>query len=208
MADETLSGGTAFRCRLAENWVLLDDVTEFTVHSNANWGETLVTSWLNKGIGGQMPARGDYFDGEAGSIKHFDTDKLAAYSCKNNSPSQGGDIYVADRVVTYETPRCLSQSPTDDAKDQYRMQTRDGHGEFILTFRLEQSLLWQFEGGGAIFDLGQALELRGSRLGEPEPIEEDRGCTGQHIHGNHPCTGAPDPEPSKCGHGIVTPLGS
>lgn len=190
-----------------DNLVVLDDVTTFTVHSNANWGETLVTQWLNKGIGGQMPAQSDYFDGEAGSIKHFDAAKLAAYSCKNNTPSQGADIYVADRVASYETPRCLTQAPANDAKDAYRVQTRDGRTEFILTFRLEQSFLWQFENGGAIFDLGQALELRGSFLSDPEPIEGDRGCAGKHIHGAHPCTGAPDPEPMKCGHGIVSQLG-
>jgi hypothetical protein len=191
-----------------DNLVILDDVTEFIVHSNANWGETMVTSWLDKDIGGKMPAQGKYFDGEAGSIKHFDADKLAAYSCKTNTPSQGADIYVADRMVTYETPRCLTKAPKENAKDQYRLQTRDGLGEFILTFRLEQSFLWQFEGDGAIFDLAQAMEFRGSRLSDPEPIAEGSGCIGKHIHGTHPCTGAPDPAPMKCGHGIVAPLGS
>ena len=188
------------------NTVVLDDVTTFTVHNNANWAETLVTPWLEKGIGGNMPAQSDYFDGEAGSIKHFDAVKLAAYSCKNNSPSDGADIYVADRVVSYKTPRCLTKAPASDAKDAYRIQTRDGLGEFLLTFRLDQSFLWQFEGSGEIFDLGQALELRGSVISEPEPIVDGKGCAGQHIHGAHPCTGIPDPDPMNCGHGIVTPL--
>ncbi len=189
-----------------ENWVVLDDETEFTVHSNSNWGETFVIPWLAKGIGGEIPVHSSYYDGEGGSIKHFEEDLLAAYSCATNTPSQGADIYVADRTVIYKTPRCLSKPPAAEAKDQYRIHSRDWRSDFVLTFQLHQGFLWQFEGGGAVFDLGQALELRGSRLSEPEPIEEDRGCAGQHIHGSHPCTGAPDPEPMKCGHGIVTPL--
>lgn len=189
-----------------EALTILDEPIEFTVHNNSTWAETTVITWLEKGIGGQMPPQGSYFDGEGGIIQHYDAAKLAAWSCETDSASDGADIYVADRTVVYEPPRCLSEAPASDAKDQYRVETRDGRENFVLTFTLHQSVLWKFVDSGQVFDLGQAIENRGSFLAEPEPVEPESGCPGQHIHGLHPCTSAPDPEPTKCGHGIVVPL--
>jgi hypothetical protein len=132
--------------------------------------------------------------GETGVIKIVDTlrgvltgDGLEGGKVKHYS---GPKTYVTDRPLTYAIGPC-SNDFAGVPKDTFWFST-DGVTA-TLTFELATDNLWRFVPNGPIFSAHN------------RPIAQPDACSGTHVHGLHPCNGAPDPNPGECGHGIVEP---
>jgi len=113
-----------------------------------------------------------------GKITHYDNPKT----------------YVADRTLSYFVPKCID-SVRWNQYDRYSFST-DGIWTWP-TFDLRYENLYKFVPNGPIFsaDNGPA---DGFHIANPDQ------CEGIHVHGFHPCTGAPEPpNAGPCGQGIV-----
>lgn len=166
---------------------------EVIVHNNSCFGETKVRQLVLLGlpIGGTLTGK----NLAAGLLRHYDQAKFAAWSCARNRPSQGRDIYEADQTLTYTTPRCLADA-SGTRRDDFALGTFGGGTFFTAT--LDKTNLYRFENTGQVFSAANAAR-DGFLLAQPD------ACPGPllHVHGRHPCTGAPDPDGSACGHGRV-----
>ena len=179
---------------LGDSLIVVDlgDTVTVTIHNNGCFGDTTVVNTAND-IGGSLTGAG--FDGA--TIQHYDAQKLAAFNCGKGSASDAWGIWIGDRVLTYTTPKCLD-SATGGEQDQWVM-TADATA-VTLTFQLKPDLLWQFVDTSQVFSLNTALK-DGWHIANPD------ACSGMHVHGKHPCTGVPDPNPTGCGQGIVVKVG-
>ena len=170
----------------------LGETIPITVHNNDCKGESLIV-YKNLAIGGALTGAG--LEGDV--VKHFDAAKLAAYDCEKNNPREGVAIWIGDRTLTYKSPKCTSASPGSEDLWMFNSLDSPPDGVKILKFRLKPDLLFRFVGGSTLFSANTSLQ-DGWRVSGP-----DTGCSGLHLHGNHPCSGAPDPNPPGCGHGRV-----
>ncbi len=170
-----------------DNIVDLGETTTITVHNNGCFGDTTVVQTSND-IGGTLS--GDGYDGA--TIKHYDQAKLDAYQCGKDT-RQAWDIWIGDRTLTYTTPKCL-KSASGGEEDAWLMVADDT--AVLLTFTLKKDFLYRFVDTGQVFSLNTSVK-DGWHIAQPDV------CPGMHVHGKHPCTGAPDPNPTGCGQGIV-----
>ncbi|MBI2981827.1 MAG: hypothetical protein HYY44_05995 [Deltaproteobacteria bacterium] len=160
--------------------VSLDEEEPITVHNNGCVGESNVRKRQDQ-LGGEFRTE-SFFDGS--TVKHYEGQSIANYHYSG-----------ADRTLTYITPVCIGSA---DLKDKYTFQT-DGES-LTLTFQLDATNHYQFTSGassGTIFNGNKATE-DGFTFGSV-----DVGCDSLHLHGNHPCTGEADPDPTGCGHGKI-----
>lgn len=161
----------------------LDTSTPFNVHNNGCFGETHVQKTRDE-IGGEFTIE-SYFDGS--TVKHYRGQSVANFNYEGT-----------DRTLTYVSPACVDSA---SLQDEYTFEA-DGETQSI-TIGLDPSGLWQFTSGassGTIFSVNRSVE-DGFTFGS-----SDLGCDGLHVHGNHPCTGEADPDPTGCGHGKVSPV--
>jgi len=166
--------------------IALGETVGFTVHNNGCYGETLVRK-IDDQLHGTVTGTG--YNGAV--IAHY------------NAPARYG-AYVPDRALAYQAPLCPTSLAAGD-HDTYRFDVDGWHN--YIRFEIDSEGLWQLP-GGQIFSESQGAYL-GFWIGDPEEpstANEFMGCPGYHVHGNHPCTGAPDPAPHACGHGQVSPF--
>lgn len=162
----------------------------FTVHNNGCTGDSAVAYETDAlfSLGGVISGQG--YDGA--TVKHYDPDKLAQFDCDKNGASAAWGIWIGDRTMTYDAPKCTSD--IEHVEDMWTFGT-DGESA-ILQFDLKHDNLYQFVDTGQIFSTANAAK-------DGWHIAQADVCPGLHVHGKHPCTGAADPNPTSCGQGRV-----
>ncbi len=153
--------------------VTLGETIDITIHNNACFGETFVEK-THEEIFGVLS--GSAYSGDR--ITHFD----------GVAPLE---MYVADRDLTYVTPRCTTVA-TGNEQDVYTFAA-DG-AVVTMRFILDTQNLWRFTEDGSVFD--------GERYPPTPPTDQ---CPDFHLTGTHPCNDAPDPG-GPCGQGAVERL--
>jgi len=137
-------------------------------------------------------------DGGESSHTFYDLTKLDAWMARTQQLKGAAppDATIAKVDITddYTMPKCLT-NPTGQETDVY-LFTVQGQ-EIQITFQLDRTQLYQFDDSGIVFSAERAT-ADGFRIAGPEA-----NCDGLHVHGLHPCSRAPDPNPQGCGHGKV-----
>ncbi len=165
-----------------------------TVHNNGCFGDTKIVRRHPPNLGGTLSGPGLEDGPDTFLLRHYDKAKVDALTCKGTEdPARQVAAWIGDRTLTYELPRCMDVSKTKEL-DIFNMSAEAAVG--LASFKLDRDLLYRFKGGSTAFSITNAAR-DGWHLANPDV------CSGVHVHGNHPCTGAPDPDPHGCGHGIV-----
>lgn len=168
------------------------------VHNNSCFGDTQISRVNSPNLGGSLI--GDGLEGGPGKylLRHYDKDKVNAIDCFKTDPSQAPRdqvaAWVGDRVLTYTLPKCMDILRSRET-DHYNFGADTTNHS--VNFKLNRDSLWKLVGDITVFSLTNAGR-DGWRI-----AQRDVGCDGLHLHGNHPCSGAADPNPMGCGHGKV-----
>jgi hypothetical protein len=169
---------------------------QIKVHNNGCFGDTSISRINSPNLGGTLAGEGLENGPDEFLLRHYDKAKVDALTCaKTEDPGREVAAWVGDRTIIYELPKCMDVLRTRETE---HFLFAEVEGSADVSFRLDRDLLYWFKKG-----FPSAFSITNAARDEWHLANPDVGCSGVHVHGNHPCTGAADPDPRGCGHGMA-----